>query len=182
MFVLRWFVLSVSVIMSAGCASSRPVMVSNPIYVPVRDQETVWERTVDVVHNFQFPIKREDKLDGIIETDYKVGAGLLEPWHKDSRGFTSRLESSLQSIRRRVFLNVMPAEGGYLVGVEVFKELEDVKGLAGNAGGAATFQTSSDLSRNLNLVVGETAPSGWLPQGRDAALEQVILRRLQGQF
>ena len=182
MFSRHWLVMTTCIMVSAGCASSQSVVVSNPVFVPGNNQEVVWERTVDVVHSYQFPIKREDKLDGIIETDYKVGASLLEPWHKDSRGFTSRLESSLQSIRRRAFLNVTRVEGGYLVGVEVFKELEDLKGLAANSAGAATFQTSLDLTRDLDLVVGETAPSGWLPQGRDAALEQAFLRRLRGQF
>ena len=65
---------------------------------------------------------------------------------------------------------------------EVFKELEDVRGLAATSAGAATFQTSSDLSRDLNLVVGQTAPSGWITKGRDVALEQAFLRRLQGKF
>ncbi len=154
----------------------------NPFFVPANDHEAVWERAVDVLHDYQFQIARENKLDGIIETDYKTGSGLLEPWHRDSVGFDNRLESSLQSIRRRAFVSITPTQGGYLVGVEAFKELEDVVGLAANSAGGATFQESAPLERDLNLVVGQSAPSGWIPQGRDPQLEQDMSQRLRRAF
>jgi hypothetical protein len=154
----------------------------NPVFVAANNHETVWERTVDVLHAYQFPIARENKPDGIIETDYKVGAGLLEPWHQDSLGADARLESSLQSIRRRVFVTLNPTDRGYLIGVEVFKELEDLNGPASNSAGAATFQESTPLQRDLDRVVGQSAPSGWIPVGRDARLEQAILQSLHANF
>ena len=36
-----------------------------------------------------FEIARENKLDGVIETQYKTGAGILEPWHPDTVGLSS---------------------------------------------------------------------------------------------
>jgi hypothetical protein len=157
-------------------------MAGNPFFVAANNHEAVWERAVDVLHDYQFQIARENKLDGIIETDYKTGSGLLEPWHRDSVGLENRLESSLQSLRRRAFVSITPAEGGYLVGVEVFRELEDVVGLAANSAGGATFQESAPLRRDLNLVVGQSAPSGWTPQGRDHRLEQDMIGRLRLAF
>ena len=157
-------------------------MAGNPFFVAANNHEGVWERAVDVIHDYQFQIARENKLDGIIETQYKTGSGLLEPWHRDSVGLDNRLESSLQSLRRRAFVSITPAQGGYLVGVEVFKELEDMVGLAANSAGGATFQESAPLQRDLNLVVGQSAPSGWIPQGRDPRLEQDMIRRLQLAF
>ncbi len=35
------------------------------------------------------------------------------------------------------------------------------------------------VGRDLNLVVGQSAPSGWIPVGRDPAVEQRILASLQ---
>jgi len=164
---------------SSGCALTRPpVAVSNPIFVPADNSEAVWERTVDVVHHY-FEIDQENKLNGVIETKPKVGASLLEPWHRDTRGFDNRLEASLQSIRRRGFVNITPTQGGYLVSVEVFKEQEDLPGLAANSAGAATFQTANPLQRDLNLVVGQSTPSGWIILGRDQRLEQAMLADLQ---
>jgi len=161
---------------------SQPVAVNNPIFIPAGNQEVVWESVVDMLHDFQFPVARENRLDGIIQTDYKVGSGVLEPWHHDSVGHDNVWESTFQSIRRRAFVSISPAEGGYLVGIEAFKEKEDLPGLAANSAGGATFQENFPLKRDLNLVVGQSTPSGWIPQGRDPELENEMLNRLQHGF
>ena len=173
-------------ILCTGCASggfqAAPVTATNPVQISGTDQDVVWERVVDVIHNYKFLIARENKLDGRIETGYKVGSNLLEPWHGDSVGFDNRLESSLQSIRRRVFVSVTPVEGGYLLGVEAFKEIEDVQTQTSSAPGGATFQQELSLRRDLNLVQQRSETPGWLPLGRDPALEQDILDSFQVAF
>ena len=173
-------------ILCTGCASggfqAAPETASNPIQISGTNQDVVWERVVDIIHNYKFPIARENKLDGRIETEYKVGANLLEPWHGDSVGFDNRMESSLQSIRRRVFVSVTPVEGGYLLGVEAFKEIEDVHTPTSSAPGGATFQQELSLRRDLNLVQERSNPPGWIPLGRDPALEQDMLESLQVAF
>lgn len=153
----------------------------NPLPVVARNDDDLWERTVDVLHTFHFPVAREDRLARIIETDYQVGSGCLEPWHRDSVGVANRLESTLQSVRRMVRVTLAPVDagGGYAVSVEAFKEREDLPGLAANSPGAATFQESTPLQFDLNPVVGQTAPSGWIPLGRDFELEQAILASLR---
>src|SRR5262249_19145353 len=128
-----------------------------------------------------FPIARENRQSRVIETQYLVGAGVFEPWHYDSVGADNRLESTFQSIRRRVLVNVIPDDQGrgYIVSVEAFKEQEDLPGLAANSAGGATFNENQALNRDLNPVVGQSAPSGWIPVGRDLPLENAILARLQ---
>jgi len=169
---------------TGGCATARPPASSNPVFVRANNPDFVWDRTVDVVHDY-FEIARENRSagsqPGVIETSYKVGGSVLEPWHQDSQGLESRLESTLQSIRRRAIVSVTPAEGGYLIGVEVVKELEDVPG-ATNAASSATFQQTNPLRRDLDLVVGQSAPQGWILLGRDELLESEMLGRLQGAF
>lgn len=186
--MLRTMLLALALVamtMGSGCAlwghrQSSGVAVANPFFIASSNQEVVWERVVDVLHDYRFEIARENRLDGVIETDYKVGSSCLEPWHTETVGFENRLESTLQSIRRRATVSLVPAEGGYLVQVEVFQEIEDVPGGGNNSPGGATFQESAPLQRDLELVVGQTAPSGWIPQGRDPALEQDMLHRLNG--
>ncbi|MBX3440885.1 MAG: hypothetical protein KF774_00665 [Planctomyces sp.] len=158
-----------------------PPPAANPMFVGSNNEDAVWERTVDVLHEFHFGIARENRLSRVIETQYFVGSGVLEPWHSDSVGLANRLESTLQSVRRRVIVNVIPGEQGqgYLVSVEAFKELEDLPGIAANSTGAATFSENEPLRRDLNPVVGQSTPSGWIPAGRDLALEAAILGRLQ---
>jgi hypothetical protein len=151
------------------------------VFVRANNHEVAWERTVDVVHDYLFEIERENKLGGVLETRYKTGASALEPWHRDSVGAHNRLESTLQSIRRKAFVSVTPVEGGYLIGVEAHKELEDVA-KAANLQGAATFLDDNILARDLNAVVGQATPSGWIPKGRDEALEQQMLQSLNRAF
>jgi hypothetical protein len=174
-------------VLPVGCGSLRgsssPGPAGNPLFVAAANHEAVWERTVDVVHDYQFEIARESRLDGVIETEYKVGSGLAEPWHADSVGFYERLESSIQPIRRRVFVRITPVEGGFLLGVEAYKEIEHVEyGVASTSPGGATFQHSRPLQRDLNLVVGQSRPSGWVPLGRDLKLERAMANCLRSTF
>lgn len=175
--------LALSLSVGAGCVGPQvaemPQYLPNPVFIACADYDTVWENSVDVMHSLQLPIQRESKLDGIIETNYKVGAGLLEPWHQDAVTVTDRLEGSFQSIRRRAIMSITPAQGGFMVGVEVLKEIEDPDRLIINSPGYATFQENTPLQRDLNVVIGRATPEGWILQGRDPGLEQSILARLQ---
>ncbi|MFO1093884.1 MAG: hypothetical protein U0992_11320 [Planctomycetaceae bacterium] len=176
-------------LVAAGCQTpgafwSRSAPAPNPMGVAFGNDDVLWERTVDVLHDYQFQIVREDRLARVIETEYKVGSGCLEPWHHDSVGPYNRLESTLQSIRRRVRITLAPSNvgGGYAIMVEAFKEREDLPGIAANSPGAATFSESTPFSRDLNPVVGQTQPSRWIPVGRDLDLEQAILARLRSTY
>lgn len=166
-----------------GCATMQNYgpAVSNPVFVRANNNEEAWERTVDVVHDYLFEIERENKLGGVLETRYKTGSSCLEPWHPDSVGANNRLESTLQSIRRKAYVSVTPVEGGYLIGVEAHKELEDVA-KAANLQGAATFLDDNILARDLNSVIGQATPSGWISKGRDEALEQSMLKSINRAF
>lgn len=165
-----------------GCATFRgQTPASNPLFVQTNNHELVWERSVDVLHQNLFEVQRENRLDGVIETKYKPGASLIEVWHPDSPSLHSRLESTLQSIRRKAYVTVTPADGGYLVNVEAYKEIEDVAG-ASNSAGAATFLDNNAFERDLSAVVGQSAPSGWVAKGRDPELEQLLLDSLAREF
>lgn len=176
-------IIAISLCSSAGCVgpqiSALPESLPNPVFVPVSDYDAVWEVAIDVMHSLQMPIERESKLDGLIETNYKVGAGILEPWHKDAVSMADRFEGSFQSIRRRAVMSITPGQGGYFIGVEVLKELENPDKLIINSPGYATFAEGRPLQRDLNVVIGPATPDGWIPQGRDPGLEQSILARLQ---
>ncbi|MDB5340496.1 MAG: hypothetical protein JWN70_6115 [Planctomycetaceae bacterium] len=174
-----WLVLGTGCIGMRGRAPApAAAQTVNSVFIPNEDQEVVWERIVDVVHDY-FEIARENRLDGIIETKPLVAAGILEPWHKDSVGLNNRLEGTLQSIRRRGFVNVTPAQGGYLVSIEIYKEQEDVVTTPDKSAGNSTFQENRPLQRDLTLVVGDAAPQGWIALGHDQALEDRMLQQIQ---
>lgn len=152
----------------------------NPLIVPTpNDFEWVWGQCVAVLDEY-FDISREDRLARTITTDPKVGATILEPWYGDSVGLTERLESTLQTIRRWGRITMGPAPGGgYAVKVEVFKELEDMSKPERSQGARAVFDSDFPVDRTREIVGPVPLPNGWIPRGRDARLEQVILARLR---
>ena len=188
--IIRHRLLLVAVvllILFPGCSTipgkKQVQLVNNPLQLTASNEDAAWERTIDVLHEFLFEIERENRQARTIETKYKVGSGILEPWHKESVGWSNRLESTLQPLRRKVIVTLSQASPGaqnaYVVQVVALKEMEDLDAIAANSPGGATFQESTPLSRDLNQTLGQSRPSGWIPQGRDFALEQAILRRLQ---
>ena len=169
---------------SGGCLSGpsphAPLRVQNAIQVPAEQYDVVWERAVAVLNDLHFMVARESKQEGMIATEFRAGSNLFEPWHHDSIGFGNRLESTLQSIRRRVFVSFRNASPGLVtVHVRVDREIEDLPGIAANYEGGATFSESRPLERDLNQVVGQSGPSRWIPRGTDPALESEIMRRIQ---
>lgn len=185
----RFFVVTLASLLPAlvlapvGCTlpGRRPVT-SNPLIVPISDFETIWTATVRVLDEY-FDGVEENRLAGRIRTEPKIGATLLEPWNGDSVGFTERLESSLQTIRRFANARVEPAPGGgYAVRVEVWKELEDLERPERQMGGRAAFPQDFPLNRTREIVGPVPIPLEWIPRGRDNLLEQEILRRIQAEL
>lgn len=174
----------------AGCAeipiapmSAVPAAAPNVVYIQGGNPELVWEQVVDVLNDYPFEIARENKLDGVIETEYKVGSSLLEPWHQETIGFWNRMESSLHPIRRKVFVTITPSEAGYAIAVRADKEIADTPQQLPNTPGGATFLDNHPLQRQLDAVVGDRPRIvGWVPRGRDMALEYDLTARLQAVF
>lgn len=161
----------------------------NPTFLPATDHQCVWESVVDVVDDY-FKIVHEEPVrligstltEGRLDTAPKVSPTVFEPWRYDTSGRYERVENTLQSIRRRAVVHVMPAKGGYWVDVAVLKELEDVARPEHATAGAATFRYDDSLTRVVNPIVGQEVCEGWIPQGRDVALEQRIVGHLQSRF
>lgn len=167
----------------SGCAAQRPpVIYDNPLFVPVANRDFVWEQTVDVVDNY-FDISREERVrfvggietEGLIESFPQVSATLFEPWHNDSVGFFNRLKATFQSTRRTAMLRVIPADGGYLVDVAVYEELEDVLRPQYSPTSAGTFRNDGSMVRFVEPVGDTPVNLGWIPLGREPLVEQEIL-------
>jgi hypothetical protein len=184
-----------------------PAVPNNTILVPEINRDFMWDQIVDIVDDY-FQIDQEDrvKLVGDVPTEGRIdtfpisGATLLEPWRRDSVNYHERLESTLQSIRRRGFVRVIPEHGnGYLVEVTVTKELEDVPHPINGSAGASTFRYDTSLPRDTEFdpdphrIPGDPArpngpravTGGWIPikpDGRDHALEQEMLAKIQARL
>ena len=176
-----------STILQPSTGTPVGAVTANPVYIPVSNQDWAWEQLVDVVDDY-FRIERENRVqlignvmtEGRIDTFPQIGATWLEPHRPDSVGVENRWESTLQTIRRRAVLRVIPEQGGYLVETVVYKELEDLPRPEHSTAGASTFRHDNSLSSRLSEDVLRTRLSkNWLPLGRDTAVEQQLLAEIQ---
>jgi hypothetical protein len=155
---------------------------ANPIFVPIADPQCAWETIVDVVDDY-FRIEREEPvrvagnvpIEGTISTFPEVSPTIFEPWRHDTVDADQRLENTLQTMRRRAVLHVTPAQGGCMVDVAVFKELENLVPPEHGTAGKATFRYDSTLSGIVNPVAGERPADGWIGRGRDPSMEQHLI-------
>lgn len=161
----------------------------NPLELPPQADQFVWSQVVDTLDDYfriarEQPVQNSDGiiLDGRLETAYQIGASLAEPWRKDSTAGFERLQSSLQSIRRRAIVTVRPQGAGYLLEVIVQKDLEDTD-RSQFATEIPTVQRHDGTIVRRNEVFGENPETlGWIPLGRDASLEQAILNEIFGRL
>jgi hypothetical protein len=159
--------------------------IENPLFTPIADHEFIFHQLVDTLDNY-FEIDAEERvrveegviLEGRIETLPTIGATYLEPWRRDSVGGFERLHATLQTIRRRASARVIPTAQGYLIDVVVTKELEDLVRPEGARVVDVSAIHNTDLERDEPDEVFPEGVLGWIPLGRDAALEQRILGEL----
>jgi hypothetical protein len=104
----------------------------NPIFIPIADPLCAWEQVVDVVDDY-FRIESEvparivgnEPTLGTLISVAEVSPTIFEPWRHDTGDHDQRVENTLQTMRRRAVVHVMPvpAKGGCQVDVAVLKEL-----------------------------------------------------------
>ncbi len=173
----------------ASVSTPSTVTFENPMFIPGTDFQRVWETVVDVVDDY-FRIEREEPVrlvgnvltEGRLDTFPEVSSTMLEPWRHDSVTSYDKLEATLQTMRRRAQIRVMPAEGGFWVDVAVYKELEDMVQPEQATAGRATFPSESTQVRIINPIGGQEMHQGWIPKGRDPNLEQLMICQLQSRL
>ncbi|MCA9147223.1 MAG: hypothetical protein KDB05_30815 [Planctomycetales bacterium] len=196
----RYAYLLVALVASVGCSqhllpslhgpnASLPANAvyptENPIFIPVSDHEFVWHQVVDTIDDY-FQISLEERVrivggvitEGRIETIPLSGATIFEPWRNDSTRGYEKLHATLQSIRRRASVRVMPVASGYSVEVAVYKELEDVDRPEHSTVGQSTPRYDGSIVRKEKEHEDTSVTLGWIAMGRDTTLEQEILANL----
>lgn len=157
--------------------------IPNPLELPPMQDQFVWSQVVDTVDDY-FRISREQPvqnsnrllLDGRLETSYRVGASVMEPWRKDSTSGFEAMQSTLQSIRRKATVTVRPQGAGYTVEVIVQKDLEDTDRTQYATETTATRRHDGTVVRQVGSAGDSPQTLGWISLGRDTSLEQRILR------
>lgn len=155
--------------------------VDNPVFIPQGPLAygPVFEKVLDILDDY-FEIAYANRYDGRIETHPRVAPGLEQPWKPGSPDLPQRLEATLQSMRHRAFVLLQPADdGGYFIQVTVLKELEDLPRPVRATAGAAAFRSDNTVDRQFEVIDPVFLEPNWIPRGRDACLEELILQRIR---
>jgi hypothetical protein len=153
---------------------------ANPVYVPLAHYGKVYEAVLQTLDDFGFEWPDGNRYDGRIETRPRTAPGLgffLKPGSPD---LYERLLATTQSYRHRVIVKIDAAvQGGFFVQVIALKELEDLPRPIRSSVGSAIFRLDADINRTAEVVDLNVFEPNWIPRGRDAALEQELIRRLK---
>jgi hypothetical protein len=146
----------------------------------------VFDRVLDAIDDY-FPISYANRYEGRILGEPVLAPGFEQPLRRGSPDLYERLLASFQAYRYRCEVRIKPADPtGYFVQVIVRKELKDYLAPSGLFTAVPIFGDLSTVDREQFLVVGPDATSPitnpsdrWIPKGRETAIEQAILKRIQ---
>lgn len=158
---------------------------NNPIFVEPYDHEFLWAVLTDVV-DMHFETEREMPIrlygnvltEGRLDAKPKIGASLLEVWHADSVGWGERIDCTLQTIRKRVEVRVIPETGGYQIDVKVYKELEDNKTPLKSTASVANMRFVDEIDNDPGRIDIDASSAGWFIIERDVAMEDRLLEEI----
>ncbi|MDR2644192.1 MAG: hypothetical protein LBC74_15530 [Planctomycetaceae bacterium] len=197
--IFRIILIELFCVVLLGCSSGRVLnngglknfkllsenLVNNPLAIPSCDHEFLWEVLADAFNSHfdterEMPIRLYDNVltEGRLDGKPKIGASLFEPWHSDSVGCMERFDCTLQTIRRRAILRVIPQVGGYQVEVFVYKELEDNPRPLRSPVSTANIRFKDDVDVFTGRVDIDHDVAGWIMIGRDVAMEQRLLKEI----
>jgi len=160
-----------------GCAQQ--ARLENPLVIPTANADRVSKVSERVLQELRFQLEYPKVVPERIETQFLTGASWWEFWREDTVGGYQTSESSFHTIRRRVSVALKPLDTGTEISVRVTKERMSNPGV-GQMDIANTF--GAHMYWKLPLIrPDELKPTGeqWIDQGRDDALEQRILYRVE---
>jgi len=168
-----------------------PAACENPILIypsraPGEGYAEVFDRVLDVVDDY-FPIAYANRYEGRVLGRPTIASGYEEPWKPGSPDHYERTLATLQAYRYRCEVRIREANPtGYYVQVIVRKELKDYPNPSGPFTGMPVFGDAGTVDRDHFLVIDPevvnpiTDPSErWIPKGRETAIEQAMLHKLQ---
>ena len=190
----RLFVVFALLALLCGCSSYRPFTgreltwqmnapnAKNPIYVQASNHEFLWSVVVDVVDSHfeianEEPVRLYDNVltEGRIDTKPKIAPSLMEPWHANSVGLANRTVCTLQTIRQKALVRVVPVVGGFQIEVLVHEELEDLRAPIRSQTTNANLRYRSDTDPLTDKIDIDMAAKGWIMLGRDTKMEDRLL-------
>lgn len=159
----------------------------NPVFIPLpkSDYGRVFEALLRVLDDYGFEIAEANRYSGHIEAVPRVAPGVLLFLKHGSPEFYDRLLCTAQTYRHRVTIIMQPADpqgvehGGYFVEFIVRKELETIPNPIRSTIGMAVFRMEPTVDRQTEVIDAGIFDPTWIFRGREAPLEQELIRRFK---
>src|ERR1043165_14152 len=159
----------------------------NPVFLPLppQDYPRICEAVIQVLGDYGFEVVEANRYSGHFEAAPRISPGLLLFFKPGTPTCYDRLLSTLQTYRHRVSVVIETADpqpadhGGYFVTFIVRKELEDLPRPLRSTVGGAVFRTEPSIERQNEVIDATYFEAGWIFRGRDAAMEQELIRRFK---
>lgn len=178
---LQIAILSIVAVLCAGCIPSGAPVSSHP-EVADENFNAAWDASKEVLHEYHFSIDRADRRGGIITTFPMIGRHWFEFWRKDATTRRDVSEGTLQTLYRRVTINIRRQSDNkkYLVDVRVFVSRSDrLSPQVTSTSEAYDLFLDPDMPRIASLTgLGGPKGSRSVGLGRDENLEQVIQQKI----
>lgn len=175
-----------------------PVAIDNPLGIHHDEYDAVFEATEAVLREYRFEIDRADRRFGVVTSRPMTASSLIEPWYADNTTFDQVLDSSINHHRRTVRVELepatddqgdasagqaMPIQPGvrtdYLLRVEVYVDRRHVAERQLNTAAVTGVGFAQNTGRTRSLATERGLQTEfWRPIGRDAALEQRLVRAI----
>ena len=167
-----------------GCQAPAAATAPTTTLVQLDDYDTFIDDTLSLLRRYDFAPDYVDRTRGLVITEPATSGQWFEPWRVDSRGGYQVLEASLHTTRRAVTVNIEPADSdgsdNYRVTVRVDKSRYSAPERQVTTASGALAIYNERLPTTEGLRGARSRDEQWVPQGRDAALEEYLLQRLTG--
>ena len=173
--LLAWAMVSAV----SGC--ERPIQPEGPTageLGDVSDVDRLWDKTLSVLRQFDFQPDRRDRAAGLITTFPTTSMQWHEPWRKDVADTYSLAHASLHTTQRKVTVRFVRADRPAIqVQVDVYR-LSRPETQITTASSTLHGFTGSLPTTEGRAGGAEGSANRWVPLGRDAKMENRLLRRI----
>ena len=179
-----WIVALLAPLVGSGCMHHKRSDYRSAHAISVADRsdeaDRVWDAIGETLRRHRFRLDRVDRRAGLVTTTPETSQHFFEFWRHDVATWTDAWQASLNPLRRRAEVTVARADEGRWtqLSVAVFKErLSSPDRQFNNTAAAYQFFGESLPSTTGDPKV-TPEDERWLDQGRDAAMEDHLLRAI----
>jgi hypothetical protein len=166
--------------LAGGCTRVQMAQ-AQPACVEAVSQDKLMQACEKMLVRMQFQIEKYDEENGVIRTQPLRGKQFFEFWRSDNAGRFNSAESNLQSLQRTTELTFETQSSRVCVTCVVKTQRLSMpeEPTAGFYGTSALYTASGPSRQRLEVKDREQGEIRWTDLGRDGALEQKMLAKIQ---